>query len=71
VTMGLVSLIKRLKARLRPGAVVADVRPIPRLELWELWEGVGEEALRDVVEGIREGVAEDVEGMQEAYRQPN
>lgn len=69
--IGLRSLIMRLKARLFPRAVLPPAPPVPSLQLWELWEGAPDEDLREVLDGIREDMAEDVEAMQAAYRSPN
>jgi len=73
--MGLRGLLERLGQRLRlrkRGAVVATAaRPIPRTQLWELWEGVGDEALAELLEEAREDAEDAVENMTIAYRQPN
>jgi len=70
--MGLIAIIKRVEARLRrqrPEAVERE--PIPRVELWEFWEGADDDMVLDVLEGIRQDMTEDAEEMQRAFRQPN
>lgn len=74
--MGLRSMIERIGARIgaslrRGRPVVVERRAIPRVELWELWEGADDDGVLEVLEGIRRDVESDAEEMQEAYRQPN
>ena len=75
-SMGLRSILERIGQRLRLRKRDADDSDIPspeipRLELWELFEGLGDDALTELLDEAREDAELAAAEMSKAFRQPN